>query len=430
MKKCLFVGMVLILAGAAGLSATGQGEAAKANEFIIFHYWTAGGEKEAINELYKIFQREHPDVKILENPVAGGGGANMLAVLMANLESGNPPDAFQDHQGNVQKGYIDAGYLSSVNDIWQETNFESRINPVWVKTLKFNGTAYSVPINAHRTNWLWYNIGILKDAGVKPPETYEELLSAAQKIKAAKPNVSPISLGTREKVWATYLYDMCLLNTGGPDFYEKADTAQIDFTTDATYRKAVERYAALIPYIYPYHATKSWDEAGALLKTGEAAMYWMGDWILGYYLATGMKPDVDFSATAIPKNIWMGHADTFPLPKGAPHPKLATDWIKMITTNEAQKNFNLIKGSVTIVKDVPASVYPDPFRQRSAKDLASLRAVIDGFHGGMMTQAFGNDLQDILTQFLTDGNVDNVIKQVAASAARNNVKAANDWFWK
>ncbi len=444
MKKLLTAAAVLLLSGAAlsplfgsGKQEAGEQEtgtlgvaAAAANEFIIFHYWTAGGEKEAIDELFKIFQREHPNVKILENPVAGGGGANMLAVLMANLESRNPPDTFQDHQGNQQKAFIDAGYLDSVNDIWQKTNFESRINPVWVKTLKFNGTVYSVPINAHRTNWLWYNKNLLAQAGVQAPESYEALLEAAKKVKAASPNVWPISLGTREKVWSTYLYDMNLLTAGGPDFYERADTGQIDFRTDATFRKAMQQYADLIPYIYPYHATKSWDEAGALLKSGEAAMYWMGDWVLGYYLSIGMQPEKDFSATAIPKDVWMGHADTFPLPKGAPHPDLAKAWIEMITTNEAQQNFNLKKGSVTIVKDVPADIYPDPYRQRSARDLASLRGLIDGFHGGMMTPAFGDDLQDILTQFLADRNVDNAIREIAASAERNNIRTANDWFWK
>jgi glucose/mannose transport system substrate-binding protein len=425
MKKILVAGMALLLFLGVAAVLFPQDK-----EFIIFHYWTAGGEKEAIDELFKIFQKANPGVKILENPVAGGGGANMLAVLMGNLESGNPPDTFQDHQGNQQKAFIDAGYLESVNDIWEKTKFESRINPVWVKTLKFNGKAYSVPINAHRTNWLWHNIAILKDAGVKPPESYDELLGACKKVKAAKPGVWPLSLGTREKVWSTYLYDMCLLNTGGPDFYEKANTGQIDFTTDTTFRKAMDRYAALIPYIYPYHATKSWDEAGALIKSGEAAMYWMGDWILGYYLAIGMQPNKDFGVTAMPKNVWMGHADTFPLAKGAPHQKLAKYWIEMCTTNEAQKNFNLKKGSVTIVKDVPPSVYPDPFRQRSAKDLASLRGVIDGYHGGMMTAAFGDDLQDILTQFLTNGDVASAIKEIAGSASRNKIKTANDWFWK
>jgi glucose/mannose transport system substrate-binding protein len=434
MKKVFVTGMVLLLflAGSAVLFAGGQTGAEEAKEFIIFHYWTAGGEKEAIDALYKIFLRDNPGVEILENPVAGGGGANMLAVLMANLESGNPPDIFQDHQGNKQKAYVDAGYLESVNDIWDKTDFEGRVNAAWVKTLKFAGNAYSVPINAHRSNWLWYNVDYLKDAGAKPPESYDELLTACKKVKAAYPDVSPIALGTRggEKIWSTYLYDMCLLNTGGPDFYERANTGQIDFESDPTFRKAMSNYAALIPYIYPYHATKSWDEAGALINTGESAMYWMGDWVLGYYLSIGMEPGKDFNATAMPKNVWMGHADTFPLAKNAPHPDLAKYWIEMCTTTEAQKNFNMIKGSVTIVNDVSADVYPDPFRKRSAKDLASLRGVIDGYHGGMMTSAFGDDLSDILTQFLTDSDVDSAIKEIAGSAERNSIATANDWFWK
>jgi glucose/mannose transport system substrate-binding protein len=223
---------------------------------------------------------------------------------------------------------------------------------------------------------------------------------------------------------------MCLIAAGGPDFYEKANTGLIDFKTDPTFRDAMEKYKALIPYFYPFHATKSWDEAGALIKDGQAAMYWMGDWILGYYLAIGMEPEVDFSVTAIPSDLWFGHADTFPLAKGAPHKDLALSWLEICMTNEGQKNFNLKKGSVTIVNDVPPDVYPDPYRQRSAKDLATLRAAIDGYHGGIMTPAFGDDLQDILTQFLTDSDVDSAIEEIAASAERNNIKEKCSWFWK
>ncbi len=430
MKKLYLVLTMVALLTVMVFSFAFTSFAQDAKEFVIFHYWTAGGEKEAIDALFKIFQERNPDAKIVENPVAGGGGETMLAVLMSNLAVGLPPDSFQDHQGNQQKDYIDAGYLESVNDIWEETNFESRINPMWVKTLKFGGKVYSVPINAHRTNWLWYNKKILDEVGVKPPETYDELLEACKKIKEAKPDISPLSLGTREKVWSSYLYDMVLLTTGGPDFFEKASTGRIDYLNDPLFRQAVERYGALIPYIYPWHATKSWDEAGALLKTGEAAMYWMGDWILGYYLNIGMEPEVDFSATAIPKDIWMGHADTFPLPKGAPHPDLARDWILMCTTPEAQKAFNMIKGSVTIVNDVPADVYPDPYRKRSANDLATLKAVCDGFHGGMITPAFGSELVDILTQFLADQNVDGAIKSIAEAAERTNLAEACNWFWE
>lgn len=428
MKKKYFLGFVLCVAVLI-LGLTGMGFAQE-DELIIFHYWTAGGEQEAIEALFEIYQERNPDVKIVDVAVAGGGGDAMLAVLMSNLAAGIPPDIFQFHQGNQQKDYIDAGYLESVNDIWEKTDFEARINPMWIRTLKFDDNVYSVPINAHRTNWLWYNKKIFDEVGVKPPECYDELLEACKKISEAKPDISPLALGTREKVWATYLYDMVLLSTGGPDFYEKANTGKIDFRNDSTFRQAIERLAALIPYIYPWHAARSWDEAGAMLKTGEAAMYWMGDWILGYYLGIGMEPEVDFSVTAIPGDVWMGHADTFPLPHGAPNPNNARDWISMCTTPEAQKAFNLAKGSVSIVDDVPADVYPDPYRKRSANDLRTLRAVCTGFHGGMVTPAFGSELMDILTRFLVDQDIDVVIKEIAEAAERTNLEEACSWFWE
>ncbi len=401
----------------------------KEDEFIIFHYWTAGGEREAIDALFKLYQKRNPGVKIVENPVAGGGGETMLAVLMSNLAAGMPPDSFQDHSGNLLKDYFDAGYIEPIDDIWAEASFEARIPAPWVRNLKFKGHVYSAPINAHRT-WLWYNKKIFTDLGIKPPEDYEELLEACKKIKEAKPEVSPLALGTREKVWVTYLYDMVLLATGGPDFYERANTGQIDFANDPTFREAIERLAALIPYIYPWHATKTWDEAGALLKTGEAAMYWMGDWILGYYLNIGMEPEVDFSAVAIPHDIWLGMTDSFPLPKGAPHPNNAKDWIRMCLTKEAQEAFNLIKGSVAMVNDVPPDVYPDPYRRQSARDLKSSRVVVGGFHGGLYTASFGSELMDILTRFLVDKDVDATIQAIAEAAERTNLAEACSWFWE
>jgi glucose/mannose transport system substrate-binding protein len=400
-----------------------------AQQFLVYDYWTAGGEKQAIDAVFKIFKEQHPGVQILENQVAGGGGSNMLAVLIGKLQSHNPPDAFQASMGSQLKDYADAGYLDPVDSIWQSSNYESRINPMWVKMMKFDGHYWTVPLNAHRTNWLWYNKKIFDKLNLKPPTDFDSLLADAKAIKAAMPSVSPIALGTKEKVWSTYIFDMVDLLTGGPEFMQKVDTGVIDFKTDPTFRKAMERYAELLPYFYPYSSTKTWDQAGALLKSGDAAMYWMGDWILGYFLSIGMKPEVDFSAVPLPGNVWMGHADSFPMPKGAPHPQLAKDWLQLLTTANAQQTFNLIKGSVTIVKDVPASVYPDPYRKLSATDLQSKLAISDGFHGGLMTANFGGDLMNILTQFISDGNLDNAINQIASAAERDNLKQDMSWYW-
>ncbi len=429
----LFSALMVVFALSAGALFAGgakESSAPGAKQFLIYDYWTAGGEKQAIDALFTMFKEKHPGVEILENQVAGGGGSNMLAVLIGKLQSRNPPDAFQASEGSQLKDYVDAGYLDPVDKIWQESDYANHINPMWIKTLKFDGHYWTVPLNAHRTNWMWYNKKIFDQLNLQPPTDFASLLSDAKAIKAAMPNVSPLALGTREKVWSIYIFDMCNLLTGGPDFMQKVDTGLVDYANDATFRKAMENFASLIPYIYPYSSTKTWDEAGALLKTGDAAMYWMGDWILGYYLNAGMKPNVDFGAVPIPANLWMGHADSFPMPKGAPHPQLAEDWLKMLTTAEAQKTFNLIKGSVTILNDVPPSIYPDPFRKLSATDLQTKEAIPDGFHGGLMTANFGGDLMNILTQFLSDKNVDNAISQIAVAATRDNLKANSAWYWE
>ena len=64
-------------------------------DLIIYHWWTAGGEKEAIDALFAAFLEEYPDVEIVENPVAGGGGDVLRAQIKTMIMAGEPPDTFQ-----------------------------------------------------------------------------------------------------------------------------------------------------------------------------------------------------------------------------------------------------------------------------------------------------------------------------------------------
>jgi glucose/mannose transport system substrate-binding protein len=79
----MFFVLVIVSAAAVGaVFATGTKESAtstggQAKQFLIYDYWTAGGEKQAIDAVFKMFQDQHPGVQILENQVAGGGGSNM-----------------------------------------------------------------------------------------------------------------------------------------------------------------------------------------------------------------------------------------------------------------------------------------------------------------------------------------------------------------
>src|SRR4051794_25861944 len=42
----------------------------------IFHWWTAPGEREAADAMFKTLKDKYPDIEVIENPNPGGGGVN------------------------------------------------------------------------------------------------------------------------------------------------------------------------------------------------------------------------------------------------------------------------------------------------------------------------------------------------------------------
>jgi len=88
------------------VTATPEPEA-KAIE--IFHWWTGPGEKEAADAMFKALNDKYPDIEVIQNPVAGGGGVSHRVVLQGRIAAGLPPDTFQTLGGAELKAYVDGG---------------------------------------------------------------------------------------------------------------------------------------------------------------------------------------------------------------------------------------------------------------------------------------------------------------------------------
>ena len=153
--------------------AAGDGAAAPAaagtNQLEIFSWWTSGGEVEALNAIYAIYSEKYPDVEIVNAALAGGAGqgGNMKALLETRMQGGQPPDSFQVHLG---RELIDSHV---VPDRMEDLSFlyeEEGLNDVFPKDLiaisSYEGKPYSVPVNIHRSNVLWYRPSKLEAAGI------------------------------------------------------------------------------------------------------------------------------------------------------------------------------------------------------------------------------------------------------------------------
>jgi glucose/mannose transport system substrate-binding protein len=80
--------------------------AAVEKQLTIYHWWTFGGEREAMNKIFEWYNKKNSDIEIVDNPIAGGGGITLKTVLLGLLAAKIPPDTFQSLSGAELKQYV------------------------------------------------------------------------------------------------------------------------------------------------------------------------------------------------------------------------------------------------------------------------------------------------------------------------------------
>src|SRR6266540_5147927 len=196
--------------------------AAKAGQLEVFSWWTGGGEAHGLQALIKIWNKNHPTTPFKNETVAGGAGTNAKAVLAQRLAANKPPDSFQGHAGAELRDYIKAKQVVSIDFIYKQYKFDKVMPKSLIDQIKYNGHLYSVPVNIHRANILWYNPKVLRKAKITaPPKTWSQFIAALNKAKAA--GVIPLSLG--EQWTQQHLLETVMIATLGPAGWAKLWTA-------------------------------------------------------------------------------------------------------------------------------------------------------------------------------------------------------------
>ncbi len=398
----------------------------------IFHWWTAGGEREAADAMFKALKEKYPEIEIVENPVAGGGGVSHRVVLQARLSAGLPPDTWQTLGGAELKSYVDGGYLEPLDDFYAQTGYKDVIPEPLYNAITIDGHPYVVPLNMHLQNILYYNKKLFDELGLEPPTTYDELIAAAKAIKAAYPEMSPLALGTKEKWEAAFVFDSILLEEGGPEYYVKLYKGEIDVKNDPIFRRSLEKLQALTEYIYPFHSNLTWDESCGLLVSGDSAMVIMGTWAIGYFKSRGWTPGEDFGAVTFPQKperILLFHPDTYGKAKNAPHPQTVMKWLEVVASPELQIPTYVIQGGLFARLYIEPTEFPDPIRQELQTYVRNNpdKLILDQ-HGSIAPFSFTQAYWDAIAAFIADPNVDATISTVADLFQIYDVKNEAAWY--
>jgi glucose/mannose transport system substrate-binding protein len=177
---------------------------------------------------------------------------------------------------------------------------------------------------------------------------------------------------------------------------------------DPKVKQAMNCFGKMQDYLNPDHSALTWDQAVAEVIAGKSAFNSMGDWVYGEFATAGQKPNVDFGWVCHPgtDGSFVTIADGFTLAQGAPHKAETEAWLKTIGSKAAQEALNLVLGAIPARTDCDMNRFPAYFQwsmQSFAKDVILPSCV----HGEAAPAAFQQALNDAVTAFIVDKNVDN-----------------------
>ncbi len=367
------------------------------SEVEVFSWWTGGGEAAGLEAMIEVFNAEYPDIEFINAAVAGGAGTNARAVLATRLQAGDPPDSWQGHAGQELIGtYVAGNQIQSLNELYEAEGWIDVMPETLIPLISYEGDIYSVPVNIHRANVMWYNPAVLEEYGVEVPTTMDEWFDAMDTLQAAE--IIPLALG--EQWTQLHLFETVLLGSLGSDAYDGLWDGSTDWGSPEV-SVAIDNFAKVLTYTNSDAASLSWQDASQLVVNGDAAFNVMGDWAEGYFRELGMAPNEDYGWAPVPGSVGVFQflSDSFTLAADAPHVEGAEAWLKTAGSKAGQEAFNPIKGSICARTDCDPELF-GVYLQSAMEDWGSNTVSGSLTHGVVANDSWKSEIDTALGLFL------------------------------
>jgi alpha-glucoside transport system substrate-binding protein len=218
-----------------GAAQTDGGEAVSGSVSVMSTW--SGPEQASFEAVIDGFTEQNPDADVTYD----SAGDALPTVLSTAVEGGNPPDVALVPQPGLVQGYVERGALQPL-DFAQETISENFAESV-IQTGTFDGQLYGLVFKASNKSTVWYNVQAFEDAGVEPPETWEDFLTVSETLKAS--GIPAYSLGGAEGWTLTDLFENIYVRTAGIDMYNQLSRHEIPWT-DQSVKDALTEMARVV----------------------------------------------------------------------------------------------------------------------------------------------------------------------------------------
>jgi len=236
------------------------------------------------------FNKANPNIAVKFDPT---NPPDYNATLRLQLENGNGPDLYFSRSFGVGKELFTAGFDLDLSDFPAiKQAFAPGSLLAWTAD---NGKVFAQPLGAV-SHGIYFNKDLFAKNGIAVPKTWEDLIAAAKKLKAA--GITPFANGIADQ-WDIYeivLSGILANNTGGAAGRLAYEAGKRPFN-DAAIVSSFTQLKDLAPYLPKGFEAMTYTDAENLFKLGTAAMLFDGSWEL-----PDIQANVSFgwSAFAIP----------------------------------------------------------------------------------------------------------------------------------
>lgn len=367
----LLLALLLVMAGctaipaapaapAAGSDAGAGAAAGEPVKLSVIHYFSDTLGKEAMGKILAGFGAANPGVEAVDN---SAGHEDFKTQILVTLAGDNPPDLFSYWAGARTQFVVDGGRLAPIDDMWSANDLDSVIPPgIAEGASTYGGSKYLIPIGYHYVG-MFYNPAVMKAAGITTmPTTWDELLAAADQLKAA--GVTPFALGSMNRWPAQFWFDYLLLRTAGPEYRAKLMAGEASYT-DPEVVAAMELWKSLVDkgYFVENANAYDWTDAADQVANGDAAMTLMGTWITGYWNGNKLVPGENYDFFPFPSitegvpNAALGPVDGFVMTAASQHKPQAEQLLMYLLDPQVQADWAQAQGALAPSMKVDPSIY-------------------------------------------------------------------------
>jgi raffinose/stachyose/melibiose transport system substrate-binding protein len=348
---------------------------------IVLGSWRVD-DVDQIETIIAEFEAEYPQINVVFDPT---NPPDYNATLQTQFETGTAPDLMYLRSFATGRGLYDQGFLADISGLNGLTDsFTEASLSAW----SADEVHYGVPLMAV-SHGIYYNVSLFAELGIEVPQTWEELLAAAQVLKDNGYDAFANASGDTWTIAEIVFMNLAPNYIGGYEGRLAYLNGERCFN-DAGSVAAFQAVADLAPYFPADQSAITYYDSQQIFLQGAAGMWMGGSWDIPFFESE--EPDFEWSVFAVPapagqeQEYVTFHLDAaIGLNAASAHPEEARLFLEWISQPAFAESFgNLLPGffPLNVVTPTLENAHANAFLQLNEGRGVDVRWAWDGLLAG------------------------------------------------